>query len=33
MNKSSVSVFTRDFWSQENLKYSQPHYRMRRVDG
>jgi SAM-dependent methyltransferase len=31
MSKSSVSVLKRDFWSQENLKYSQPHYRMRKV--
>ncbi len=28
MSTSSVSVFKRDFWSQENLKYAQPHYRM-----
>ena len=25
------TVFKRDFWSQENLKYTQPHYRMRKV--
>jgi predicted TPR repeat methyltransferase len=31
MNTSSVSVVKPDFWSQENLKYTQPHYRMRKV--
>jgi SAM-dependent methyltransferase len=31
MSTSSVSVFKRDFWSQENLKYSRPHYRMRKM--
>ncbi len=31
MSTSSVSVFKRDFWSQENLKYAQPHYRMCKV--
>ena len=24
-------MYKRDFWSQENLKYTQPHYRMRKV--
>jgi SAM-dependent methyltransferase len=27
----STSVYKRDFWSYENLKYLQPHYRMRKV--
>jgi predicted TPR repeat methyltransferase len=31
MSTSSLSVFKRDFWSQENLKYTRPHYRMRKV--
>ena len=31
MNASSGAVQKRDFWSLENLKYSQPHYRMRKV--
>ncbi len=31
MSTSSFSVYKRDFWSQENLKYSRPHYRMRKV--
>jgi SAM-dependent methyltransferase len=31
MSTSSGAVQKRDFWSLENLKYSQPHYRMRKV--
>jgi SAM-dependent methyltransferase len=31
MSGSSGAVQKRDFWSLENLKYSQPHYRMRKV--
>ena len=31
MNGASGAVQKRDFWSLENLKYSQPHYRMRKV--
>jgi trans-aconitate methyltransferase len=31
MSMSSRPVFKRDFWSQENLKYERPHYRMRKV--
>jgi cyclopropane fatty-acyl-phospholipid synthase-like methyltransferase len=31
MSTSSLSVYKRDFWSQENLKYTRPHYRMRKV--
>jgi SAM-dependent methyltransferase len=31
MSNSPARVYKRDFWSQENLKYTQPHYRMRKV--
>ncbi len=31
MSTPSGSVQKRDFWSHENLKYSKPHYRMRKV--
>ena len=31
MSRSSASVSERDFWSQEDLKYSRPHHRMRKV--
>ncbi len=31
MSKSPASVYKRDFWSHENLKYARPHYRMRKV--
>ena len=31
MSRRHGSVYKRDFWSHENLKYAQPHYRMRKV--
>ncbi len=31
MSNSPARVYKRDFWSHENLKYIQPHYRMRKV--
>ena len=31
MSSPSLSVYKRDFWSSENLKYALPHYRMRKV--
>ena len=31
MSTSSGAVQKRDFWSHENLKYAQPHFRMRKV--
>ncbi len=31
MSSPSLSVYKRDFWSSENLKYAIPHYRMRKV--
>ena len=31
MSSAPRSVYKRDFWSRENLKYAQPHYRMRKV--